>query len=179
MVTIPALSPANVSKVINKWLFLYPDELRCGGLDEDVTSTYEEYVANAETQVKATFESCEGFDWPSEAVRQPPSDRPLSSSSDANSTSSSKPEAEQRKNLLFYEGIYYFDKLPSTFLNVLYVFTSFLLSWSSIALISKSFICPSISSYLYVTSILTSSICNVLGNCSLAFEFSFTSFVWT
>ena len=93
-----------MSKVINKWLFLYPDELRCGGLDEDVTSTYEEYVANAETQVKATFESCEGFDWPSEAVRQPPSDRPLSSSSDANSTSSSKPEAEQRKSLLFYEG---------------------------------------------------------------------------
>ena len=103
---IPApLSSANVSKVINKWLFLYPDELRCGGLDEDVTSTYEEYVANAETQVKATFESCEGFDWPSEAVRQPPADRPLSSSSDANSTSSSKPEAEQRKSLLFYEGI--------------------------------------------------------------------------
>ena len=52
------LAPANVSKVINKWLFLYPEELRCN--DETMSSTYEQYVTNADAQVKAAFESCEG-----------------------------------------------------------------------------------------------------------------------
>ena len=64
------LAPANVSKVINKWLFLYPDELRCAN-DDDISSTYEQYVANAETQVRSVFESCEGFEWPTEAVSMP------------------------------------------------------------------------------------------------------------
>ena len=94
------LAPANVSKVINKWLFLYPDELKCTN-DDDVSSTYEQYVVNAEAQVKAVFEGCEGFDWPSEAVSASAADRPLSTTS--SSGGSSKPEAE-RPVKSFYEG---------------------------------------------------------------------------
>ena len=87
------LAPANVSKIINKWLFLYPEELRCN--DETMSSTYQQYVANAETQVKLVFENCEGFEWPSEAINV---DRPQSETSSLDS----KPEAERGKR--FYEG---------------------------------------------------------------------------
>jgi len=101
------LAPANVSKVINKWLFLYPEELRCN--DESICSTYEQYVSNAEAQVEATFQSCEGFEWPSEAVSEDVAvldeeeevddrQRPHSTTESSSNTSdaSSKPEAERR-----------------------------------------------------------------------------------
>ena len=95
------LAPSNINKIIKAWLQLVPDELRANEegspgtvLVHAISSGYEQYVANAETQVTNAFETCQGFEWPLEATWL--QDRETASSD-------SKPEVDldQKK---FYEG---------------------------------------------------------------------------
>ena len=96
------LAPSNINKIIKAWLQLVPEELKANQegspgivLVHAVSSGYEPYVANAETQITNAFETCQGFEWPLEAtwLNQ---DRETASSD-------SKPEVDldQKK---FYEG---------------------------------------------------------------------------
>ena len=96
------LAPSNINKIIKAWLQLVPEELKANEegspgtvLVHAISSGYEQYVANAETQITNAFETCQGFEWPLEAtwLNQ---DRETASSD-------SKPEVDldQKK---FYEG---------------------------------------------------------------------------
>ena len=95
------LAPSNINKIIKAWLQLVPEELRAGDegspgavLLQAISPGYEQYVANAETQVTAAFETCHGFDWPQEATWL--QDRETASSD-------SKPEVDL-DGKKFYEG---------------------------------------------------------------------------
>ena len=70
------LAPTNIGRIINKWLYLIPfDEFR-PSMDEGNAASdsgYDQYVKNAEIQVKEVFRQCLGFtEWPREAVFQFP-----------------------------------------------------------------------------------------------------------
>ena len=73
------LAPTNIGRIINKWLYLVPfNEFRpsmdVGNAAAD--SGYDQYVKNAEIQVREIFHQCRGYtEWPREAVFQlPPND---------------------------------------------------------------------------------------------------------
>ncbi len=86
------LAPTNIARVVNKWLFLVPDEWRSSDSARD--SGYEQYVRNAETQAADVFRQCRGFgEWPREAVS--------SADGSERDSSDSRVEADHRR---FYEG---------------------------------------------------------------------------
>ena len=69
------LAPSNINKIIKAWLQLVPDELMSNEEDSPgkilanaISFSYEQYVANAETQVGNALEICQGFEWPLEAT---------------------------------------------------------------------------------------------------------------
>ena len=95
------LAPSNINKIIKSWLQLVSDELRANEegspgifLIHAISPGYEQYVANAETQVSSAFETCQGFEWPLEATWL--HDKETASSD-------SKPEADLDQKR-FYEG---------------------------------------------------------------------------
>ena len=73
------LAPTNIGRIINKWLYLVPfNEFRpsMDGGNIAADSGYDQYVRNAEIQVREVFQQCRGFtEWPREAVfHLPPND---------------------------------------------------------------------------------------------------------
>ena len=99
--TSRTLAPSNINKIIKAWLQLVPDELRAHEEDapgtalvHSISSGYEQYVANAETQVASAFETCQGFEWPLEATW-------LQDRETASSDSKPEVDSDQKK---FYEG---------------------------------------------------------------------------
>jgi hypothetical protein len=90
------LAPSNIARVVNKWLFLLPDEWRSSDSARD--SGYEQYVRNAEVQAAAVFRMCRGFiEWPREAV--------FSCEGGERDSSDSRAEADgNASGKTFYEG---------------------------------------------------------------------------
>ena len=100
-ITSRTLAPSNINKIIKAWLQLVPDELGAheegapgAALVRAISSGYEQYVTNAETQVANAFETCQGFEWPLEATW-------LQDRETASSDSKPEVDADQKK---FYEG---------------------------------------------------------------------------
>ncbi|XP_063867785.1 FHF complex subunit HOOK interacting protein 2A-like isoform X1 [Scylla paramamosain] len=99
------LAPANISKIVKRFLTLVPEELRSTTKDD-----FESYMADAQRQYRDVCRSCAPFGWPREAVTP-------ECPSDSSSTASreSRPEAETNT---FYEGPFlnmlmdFLDHLP-------------------------------------------------------------------
>ncbi|KAK3858559.1 hypothetical protein Pcinc_035257 [Petrolisthes cinctipes] len=85
------LAPANINKIVKKFLTVVPEELRSTSKDD-----FESYMADAQRQYQDTCRSCASFGWPREAVTP-------ECPSDSSSTASreSRPEAEGNT---YYEG---------------------------------------------------------------------------
>lgn len=103
--TSRTLAPANISKIVKRFLTLVPEELRSTTKDD-----FESYMADAQKQYRDVCRSCAPFGWPREAITP-------ECPSDSSSTASreSRPEAETNT---FYEGPFlsmlmdFLDHLP-------------------------------------------------------------------
>lgn len=99
------LAPANINKIVKRFLTLVPEELRSTTKDD-----FESYMADAQKQYRDVCRSCASFGWPREAVTP-------ECPSDSSSTTSreSRPEAE---NNTYCEGPFlgmlmdFLDHLP-------------------------------------------------------------------
>ncbi|XP_064102448.1 FHF complex subunit HOOK interacting protein 2A-like [Macrobrachium nipponense] len=85
------LAPANINKIVKRFLMVVPEELRSTKKDD-----FESYMADAQRQYRDTCRSCASFGWPREAVTP-------ECPSDTSSTASRESRPESDGNT-YYEG---------------------------------------------------------------------------
>jgi len=114
------LAPSNIGRIINKWLYLVPFNEFRPSIDGGITTSdsgFDQYVKNAEKQVKDIFNQCSGFtEWPREAVFQNPLNDAICGDRDS---SDSRAEDDALGSVKFYEGDFFecIFNLVSSLLN--------------------------------------------------------------